>query len=135
VQAKDAPQGGVFQVEQEFGVDVDFVHTLGAGLYYFTNPYTGKVNFGDGGTAVTSGADAHQLLIGKDSPQVAKKTVQTATVTRWRVSSGGRMGGVLGEDALELSAGATNCTTDCQAQNRVQGSLPVAPAPTGPTPV
>ena len=39
------------------------------------------------------------------------------------------MGGVPGEDAIELSAGATNCTSDCQARNRVQGSLPVPPDP------
>jgi hypothetical protein len=45
------------------------------------------------------------------------------------------MGGVLGEDAIELSAGATNCTSDCQARNRVQGSLPVPADPTAPTPI
>ncbi len=49
--------------------------------------------------------------------------------------SGGRMGGVLGEDAIELSAGATNCTSQCQAQNRINGSLPVPPNPTNPTPI
>ena len=35
------------------------------------------------------------------------------------------MGGVLGEDAVELSAGATSCVQDCQAQNQIRGSLPV----------
>jgi hypothetical protein len=75
------------------------------------------------------------MLLGKDSPQVATKLLQTATVTRWSVASGGRMGGVLGEDAIELSAGATNCTSDCQARNRVQGALPVPPDPTDPTPI
>ena len=42
---------------------------------------------------------------------------------------------VLGEDAIELSAGATNCTTDCQARNRIQDSVPVPPDPTAPTPL
>jgi hypothetical protein len=131
VQAKDAPQGGIFQMEQEFGVPVEYVHTLGAGLFYFVNEFTGKVNFGNGVDADTT----HQMLLGKDSPQVATRLEQTATVSRWSVTSGGRMGGVLGEDAIELSAGATNCTSDCQARNRVQGSLTVPPNPTAPTPI
>jgi len=135
IQAKDGAQGGVFQMEPEFAGPVTVTHTLGAGLFSFVNPYTGKVNFGDGTPAVTSGSGAHQMLLGKDSPQVATKTSQTATTTTWTVQPGGRMGGVLGEDAVELSAGATNCTSDCQAQNRIHGSLPVPPDPVDPTPI
>ncbi|WP_209561006.1 hypothetical protein [Frigoribacterium sp. PvP032] len=135
IQAKDGAQGGIFQMESEFGAPVEFTHTLGAGLFYFVNQYTGKVNFGDGVDPVTSGAGAHQMLLGKDSPQVATKTLQTGTVTKWIVQSGGRLGGVLGEDAIELSAGATNCTSQCQAQNQIRGSLPVPPLPTNPTPI
>ena len=131
VQAKDAPQGGIFQMEQEFGTAVEYVHTLGPTLFYFVNEYTGKINFGDG----VSGDATHQMLLGKDSPQVATKLHQDGTTTRWSVASGGRMGGVLGEDAIELSAGATNCTSDCQARNRIQGSVPVPPEPTDPTPL
>src|SRR3954470_15372828 len=44
LQVKDAPQGGIFQMEQEFGVPVTFVHTLGASVFYFVNAFTGKVN-------------------------------------------------------------------------------------------
>src|SRR3954451_7099968 len=73
VQAKDAPQGGIFQMEQEFGAPVEFVHTLGPGLFYFVNEFTGKVNFGNGADGVTTGPDAHQMLLGKDSPHVATK--------------------------------------------------------------
>ncbi|OIH96183.1 hypothetical protein [Curtobacterium sp. MCBA15_001] len=135
VQAKDGAQGGVFQMETEFAAPVSFTHTLGTGLFYFTNPYTGKINFGDGTPAVAGGSDAHQMLLGKDSPQVATKTSQTATTTTWTVQPGGRMGGVLGEDAVELSQGATNCTSDCQAQNQIRGSLPVPPDPVDPTPL
>ena len=131
VQAKDAAAGGVFQVEQEFGAPVEFVHTLGAGVFYFVNEFTGKVNFGNG----VPGDATHQMLLGKDSPQVATKLQQTGSVTRWSVTSGGRLGGVLGEDAVELSAGATNCTSDCQARNRIQGSLPVPADPTAPVPI
>lgn len=131
VQAKDAPQGGIFQMEQEFGAPVEYVHTLGPGLFYFVNEFTGKVNFGDG----VPGDATHQMLLGKDSPQVATKTYQDGTTTRWSVASGGRMGGVLGEDAIELSAGATECTSDCQARNRIRGSVPVPPDPVSPTPI
>jgi hypothetical protein len=131
VQAKDAPQGGIFQMEQEFGAPVEYVHTLGAGLFYFVNEYTGKINFGNG----VSGDATHQMLLGKDSPQVATKLYQDGTTTRWSVASGGRMGGVLGEDAIELSAGATNCTSDCQARNQIRGSVPVPPEPVSPTPI
>jgi hypothetical protein len=135
VQAKDGAQGGIFQMEPEFAGPVELVHTLGPGLFYFVNQYTGKINFGNGVDAVASGPNAHQMLLGKDSPQVATKTFQSGTVTKWTVQPGGRMGGVLGEDAVELSAGATNCTSQCQAQNRVNGSLPVPPNPTNPTPI
>ncbi|MGY1705286.1 hypothetical protein ACI79C_11960 [Geodermatophilus sp. SYSU D00697] len=131
IQAKDAPQGGIFQMEQEFGTPVEYVHTLGPGLFYFVNEFTGKVNFGDG----VAGDATHQMLLGKDSPQVATRLSQDGTTTRWSVASGGRMGGVLGEDAIELSAGATNCTSDCQARNRIQGSVPVPPDPVAPTPI
>lgn len=135
IQAKDAPAGGIFQMEPEFAGPVALTHVLGPTLFYFVNPYTNKINFGDGQDPVASGAGAHQMLLGKDSPQVATKTFQDATTTRWVVQPGGRLGGVLGEDAIELSAGATNCTSRCQAQNQVRGSLPVPPLPTDPTPI
>ncbi|SOD74595.1 hypothetical protein SAMN05892883_3781 [Jatrophihabitans sp. GAS493] len=138
VQAKDAPTGGIFQMEPEFGTPVTLVHVLGPTLFYFVNPFTGKVNYGDGLDPVTPAQSAtgyHQMLLGKDSPQVATKTFQDGTTTSWSVTSGGRMGGVLGEDAIELSAGASNCTSKCQAQDRIRGSLPVPPLPIDPTPI
>jgi hypothetical protein len=135
IQAKDAPQGGIFQMEPEFAGNVELVHTLGPGLFYFVNSFTGKINFGDGVDAVSTGAGAHQMLLGKDSPQVATKLFQDGRTTRWSVAPGGRLGGVLGEDAIELSQGATNCTSQCQAQNQIHGSLPVPPDPTNPTPL
>jgi hypothetical protein len=135
IQAKDAPQGGIFQMEPEFGTNVELVHTLGPGLFYFVNSFTGKINFGNGVDAVASGPDAHRMLLGKDSPQVATKTFQDGATTRWSVTSGGRLGGVLGEDAIELSQGATNCTSQCQAQNQIRGSVPVPPDPVNPTPL
>jgi hypothetical protein len=117
IQAKDCATGGIFQQEVESETSarpVVFTHTLAPGMSYFVNPYANKVNFGNGG-----------VFRGKDSPQVATKLSQTGGVAVWSVASGGRMGGVLGEDAVELSAGATACVSDCQAQNQVRGSLPV----------
>lgn len=114
IQAKDCATGGIFQMEPETGQNTTITHTLAAGMFYFKNPYTGKINFGNGG-----------LLRGKDSPQVATRLSQTDTVTVWSVASGGRMGGVLGEDAVESSAGASACTQNCQAQNQIRGSVPV----------
>ncbi len=135
IQAKDAPQGGIFQMEPEFAGPVELVHILGPGLFYFVNGYTGKINFGDGVDAVASGPGAHQMLLGKDSPQVATKLFQDGRTTRWSVAPGGRLGGVLGEDAIELSQGASSCTSQCQAQNRIRGSVPVPPDPVDPTPL
>jgi len=138
IQAKDGAQGGIFQMETEFAGPVEFTHVLGAGLFYFVNSFTGKINFGSGVDAVSQTADPvnyHQMLLGKDSPQVATKTFQDGTTTKWSVAPGGRLGGVLGEDAIELSQGATNCTSQCQAQNQIRGSLPVPPNPVNPTPI
>jgi hypothetical protein len=53
-------------------------------------------------------------------PAVATRLSQTETQTVWSVAPGGRMGGVLGKDAVALSAGASACV-----QNRIRGSLPV----------
>jgi len=114
IQAKDCAQGGIFQMEPEATQNVVITHTLATGMFNFVNPFTGKVNFGNG-----------TIFRGKDSPQVATRLSQTATQTVWSVAPGGRMGGVLGEDAVELSAGASACVKDCQAQNQIRGSLPV----------
>jgi hypothetical protein len=111
IQAKDCATGGVFQLEPD--QQTVFTHTLAPNAFYFRNPFTGKINIGNGAS-----------LIAKDSPQVATKLVQTGSVTVWDVAAGGRMGFVLGEDAVELSLGASNCVQDCQAQERIQGSLP-----------
>ena len=42
-------------------------------------------------------------------------------VSRWSVTSGGRMGMVSGGDATEVAPGSSNCVQNCQAQNRVRG--------------
>src|SRR4029077_19875747 len=45
-------------------------------------------------------------------------------ISQWSVSSGGRMGQVMGEDATEIAPAATACTANCTAQNQLNG-LPV----------
>jgi hypothetical protein len=83
--------------------------------------------------------DFSPRFVGRDSPQVATRIAQGCPnqiqkrdgtfvtvdhcggVSLWRVASGGRMGAVFGEDATEVSPPATNCTQNCQAQNRVRG--------------
>ena len=92
---------------------------------------TARVNFGN---------DFSPKFVGRDSPQVAARQLQGCQpnqiqkrdgtfvnvdhcggVSVWRVSSGGRMGAVFGEDAIEVAPPATICTHQCQAQNRVRG--------------
>jgi len=112
VQASDCATGGVFQLEP--GQNTTFTHTLASGMFYFKNPYTAKINFGNGG-----------MLRGKDSPQSATRVSQSGTASVWNVAAGGRMGMVLGEDAVEITNGAFPCVQQCQASEQIQGSLPV----------
>jgi len=77
-------------------------------------------------------------FVARDSAQLAERVHQadcnTATpvtpsvehcggVSVWDVASGGRMGFVSGEDSTEVANSPTECDTDCQAQNQVQGQL------------
>ncbi len=91
---------------------------------------TARVNFAN---------DFSPKFVGRDSPQVAARQLQGCPnqiqkrdgtfvnvdhcggVSVWRVQSGGRMGAVFGEDAIEVAPPATICTHQCQAQNRVRG--------------
>jgi hypothetical protein len=136
--------------ERADGTATRITHTLGAGTFYFDNPnfraregdvvpykdttatVTARINFAN---------DAAPRFVGRDSPQVATRVNQgcvntvpaprqpggTATVDHcggvsvWDVASGGRMGGVFGEDSTEVAPPATACTQNCQAQNRVRG--------------
>jgi hypothetical protein len=93
IQAKDCPQGGLFQMEPEPGIRER--NTLAPGFTY---------------EAGTPGQDSplcftNGRFAGYDSPEFATLISSTARVATWRVTAGGRVGGVLGEDALE--AGCT----------------------------
>jgi len=84
-------------------------------MFFFTNPVTRKVNLGNG-----------DLVIAKDSPMGATGKVTGEGVSTWTVQAGGRMGFVLGEDAVEAST-PSSCTESCQAQNQIRGTIDVLP--------
>src|SRR4051812_1839914 len=50
LQLKDCAQGGIFQMEADQATTV--THTLAPNAFYFTNPATGKINFGDGADVI-----------------------------------------------------------------------------------
>lgn len=94
--------------------------------------------------------DLSRKFVVRDSAQVATRVPQADCNTRapltpsvrhcgkqsvWDVASGGRMGYVTGEDAVEVANPPTTCTHQCQAQNQVRGRLVVLgfpfPVPTG----
>ena len=144
LQALDCATGGIFQMEAERadGTSTDFTHVLGPMVYYFNNP-----NFGPpppplplcpaGGPftpsctpipitpRVNMASDIAPNFVGRDSPQDATKLKQTGGTTVWRVLSGGRLGGVLGEDSVEVAPPAVPCASHCKAQDQVKGKYPV----------
>jgi hypothetical protein len=90
---------------------------------------TARVNFG---------SDLSSKFVGRDSSQVATRIANGCVnqipnpfhpgtvnhcggVSQWSVASGGRMGQVMGEDAVEAAPAASVCTANCQAQNQVNG--------------
>ena len=90
---------------------------------------TARVNFAN---------DYSNKFVGRDSPQVATRIAtgcpnnipnqfhpgavnHCGGVSQWSVSSGGRMGQVMGEDAVEIAPAASACTANCTAQNQVNG--------------
>jgi hypothetical protein len=97
-----------------------------------------------GRTRVNIANDFSPDFVARDSAQVAERVDQPACTTAtpvdenvahcggvsiWDVASGGRMGFVTGEDAVELSNPPTDCVQNCQAQNRVRGRLAVLDFP------
>jgi hypothetical protein len=98
---------------------------------------TPRINFGN---------DVSSKFVGRDSPQVATRIAtgcpntipnpfnpgsvnHCGGVSQWSVASGGRMGQVMGEDAVEIAPAATACTVNCTAQNRVNGRAVVVGFP------
>ncbi|WP_010187488.1 hypothetical protein [Sphingomonas sp. PAMC 26605] len=159
IQAKDCAAGGVFQMEVERGdgTATRITHVLAPGAFFYDNPnfrarQGDVVPFKDTTIAVTPriniGNDVSAKFIARDSSQVATRVddptcpnpIQTRTgainivkhcgrVSKWDVSSGGRLGFVTGEDATEVAPPPTVCTHKCQAQNQVQGQSVILGAP------
>ena len=90
IQAKDCQQGGLFQMEPEPGTRER--NTLGPDFTYTTQPP------GETRLCFTNGR-----FPGYDSPELATLLSRSDDnkVATWRVASGGRIGMVIGEDALE----------------------------------
>jgi hypothetical protein len=136
------------------GTATRITHTLGPGAFYFDDPNfrarEGDVlPFKETTVTVASridiGSDTSSSFVGRDSPQAATRVTQgcvntipapkrpggTASVDHcggvsvWDVQSGGRMGGVFGEDAVEVAPPATTCTHQCTAQDQVRGAAVV----------
>jgi hypothetical protein len=145
IQAKDCAQGGVFQMEleREDGTATVVTHTLAPEVFYFDNPRfrerigsTVPFELEDGtvveqevSARVNFANDVSPEFVGRDSAQVAERLPQCVNafgshcggVSMWLVASGGRMGQVMGEDAVEVSPSATDCVADCQARNEIRG--------------
>lgn len=90
IQAKDCVQGGLFQMEPEPGTRER--NTLGSDFAYTSQPP------GEQRLCFTNGR-----VPGYDSPELAtlaSRSADNKTAT-WRVAAGGRIGMVIGEDAVE----------------------------------
>lgn len=88
IQAKDCQQGGLFQMEPEPAATE--TNTLGPDFSYTAQPP------GEERLCFTNGR-----FSGYDSPEFATLVGNTEKVATWDVASGGRMGMVIGEDAVE----------------------------------
>jgi hypothetical protein len=150
IQAKDCANGGVFQMEpgRADGATTRFTHTLADGVFYFDNPNfraregdvlafkTGAVTVR---TRINFANAVSPQFVGVDSPQVATRVPEPMCpnafvsrvrgpeviqhcggLSRWDVASGGRMGQVMGEDAVEVAPPAKACVQACQAQDQVR---------------
>jgi hypothetical protein len=90
IQAKDCHQGGLFQMEPEPGTT--YTHTLGVPEYTGESPLQNDRlcwRTPQGGWT------------GYDSPELAALDRFDAKTSDWTVQSGGRLGMVIGEDAVE----------------------------------
>jgi hypothetical protein len=129
---KDCAAGGIFQMEPERadGQPTVITHVLGKGTFYFDNPnFRARLGEVLNGTTVTARVnfanDAAPAFVGRDSTQLATRLSQFGKVSTWSVASGGRMGQVMGEDAVSVEPAATACSHQCHAGNQTQGAAAV----------
>jgi hypothetical protein len=88
IQAKDCHQGGLFQLEPQPGTTE--TNTLGPDFVYTGQPP------GASRLCFTNGR-----FSGYDSPEAATLVSFTARTATWNVAAGGRIGMVIGEDAIQ----------------------------------
>jgi hypothetical protein len=94
-----------------------------------------RINFGNGFSRKFVGRDSAQVAERLDEPNCVNrirtrtgaldKVLHCGRVSRWMVASGGRMGQVMGEDAVEVAPPATVCVKKCRGRNRVRGQAVV----------
>jgi hypothetical protein len=151
IQAKDCATGGIFQMEAERAdsAPTRVTHVLAPGVFFYDNPnfraregdvvkykkedvtVTARVNIGTDGSARFVARDSAQVatrvndetcpntIINRNGQPVTVK--HCGRVSKWDVSSGGRLGFVTGEDATEVAPPPTVCTHKCRGKNRVRG--------------
>jgi hypothetical protein len=95
IQSKDCSEGGIFQMEPEPSVEVE--HQLGPDFAYCVDA-SGRVLI----------VSATSPFVGRESPELAALSFPAVNsgivgtqLSRWVIKSGGRMGLVTGEDAVE----------------------------------
>lgn len=151
IQAKDCAQGGIFQMEPERNdkTATKFTHTLATGVFYFDNPNF-RAREGDivpykditlpVPSRINIANDVSRKFVARDSSQSADRIddpncvnqIRTRTgafeevqhcgqTSSWMVASGGRMGFVTGEDAIEVAPPTPDCTSKCRNRSRVKG--------------
>jgi hypothetical protein len=105
IQAKDCSEGGIFQMEPEPAAEV--VHELGPLFVYCVDTLNRVLII-----------SASNPFVGRESPELATRTFPVGNsivgtkVSRWQIQSGGRMGMVTGEDAVEpLTAPCSTTST------------------------
>ncbi|HEX8476007.1 MAG TPA: hypothetical protein VF666_18555 [Pyrinomonadaceae bacterium] len=126
IQAKDCSEGGIFQMEPEPTIEV--LHQLGPGFAYCVDSL--------GRVLIVSGASP---FVGRESPEAATlvspsplSAIVGANTSRWLIQSGGRMGMVTGEDAVEPLGAPCSAATTNPTPSPTPG---VTPSPTpGATP-
>src|SRR5690606_3890080 len=151
IQAKDCAQGGIFQMEPERSdkTATKFTHTLATGVFYFDNPnfraregdivpykditlpVPSRINIANDVSRKFVTRDPSQSADRVDDPNCANQirtragafvTVQHCGQTAsWMVASGGRMGFVTGEDAIEVAPATPDCTSKCRNRSQTRG--------------
>jgi hypothetical protein len=86
VDAKDFPQGDIFNLESDFPIKV--VHVLDPAFRYYTD--------GAGRTMFTNGK-----VIGREQPELATLISRTTKTSQWQLQRGGNVDATFGQDALQ----------------------------------